>query len=80
MKKPENYVLKKWLCSNVICGLKLHRYQTGCEDSATDWELESISGEKKRIKDSFVCYYVNLKPDWISVLRVNNDVIAEVKA
>lgn len=80
MKKPDGYEIKKWLCSNVICGLKLYYYQTGSDTSATDWELESISGEKKRFRDYLVCRYIQFKPDWVSAFEVSKSVIDEVKA
>lgn len=78
MKKPENYKLKKWLCENIIVGLHIHYYQTGTESADTDWELITGEGKSKRINANLIKHLVNVKPDWASVLRVNNEIIKEV--
>jgi hypothetical protein len=80
MKKPDNYELKKWLCDNTICGLKVHYYQTGSDTSDTDWELESTTGEKKRVRSHPIDKMVDVRPDWVSVLHVHDSVRREVKA
>ena len=78
MKAPNQYDLKKWLCDNTIIGLRLHYYQTGTDTAETDWELMPETGKAKRVVSSSVCGLVDIRPDWIRVMRVRAEVKKEV--
>lgn len=80
MKKPEDYELKKWLCSNTVYDLKIHHIQTGVDTFDTDWEMTSTSKKKKRCRDYKVKPLVDIHPNWNSVLRAKREVVKEVKA
>ena len=77
MKKPEQYELKKFIMRG-ISGLKLHYYQTGTESSATDWELFTEDGKTKRVRAEKVGKLVEVRPDWIRILRLKPHLTAEV--
>ena len=70
MDKPKQYDLKAWLSNNTIVGLKIYYYQTGTDTADTDWEMESDSGKKKRVKASSVCGLVDYRNDWCAVFRL----------
>ena len=79
MKKPNNYELKKWIHENIISGLRLYYYQFGVDTSDTDWELTPDQGKPKRVKAHTVESLVDLKPDWIRVLRLKPQYEKEIK-
>lgn len=79
MKKPERYELKKWIYGRIVCGLKLHYYQTGTDTAETDWEMTDTNGKKKRVKADSVKGLVDLRPDWVAVLRLQDRYIREVE-
>jgi len=78
MNKPEFYELKKWLRDNTICGLKVHYYQTGDDTADTDWELIPDTGKSRKVKADIISRYVEVRPDWVSVLRPLSAVIQQV--
>ena len=78
MKKPKQYDLKKWLCENLIVGLKVRYYQTGTDTSDTDWELMPAIGKAKRVKARSVEELVDVKPNWSSVLQLKECYRVEV--
>jgi cytochrome c biogenesis protein ResB len=78
LKQPQHFEFKKWLCNNIIIGLKIHYFQTGTDTSATEWELIPADGKSKRVTPSTVESLVTLRPDWVRVLQVKDSVRSEV--
>ena len=78
MKKPGQYELKKFLMRG-ISGLKLHYYQTGTDTSDTDWEMWDVNGKKKRVRAATVEKLVDIRPDWIRLLRLKDNLAKEVE-
>ena len=80
MKQPKDFELKKWLCNNLITGVKVHYYQTGTDTSDTDWELFSFEGNKKRVKMWAVQPLLKFDPNWVKLMQVKDEVVEEVTA
>ena len=78
MKKPSNLEMKRWVCGNTIVGLRVWYYQVGVDTADTDWELVASGGGKKRVKRHLVENLVDVKPDYVRVLRVKKEVVDEV--
>ena len=79
MNIPKHYEVKKWLCENVIVGLKIHYYQTGEDRSSTDWELFPQEGKSQRWRASTVEDLVIFSPDWVRLFKVVDEVRKEVE-
>lgn len=79
MKKPQDFELKEWLCSNAIKGLIIHRYQTGTDTADSDWELIPCEGKSKRVKACKVRDLVTMRPDCVRVMAVTDKVRREVQ-
>ena len=79
MKKPVDYELKKWINERYVSGLRLYYYQTDTESSDTDWELTDTEGKTKRIKSHRVFQLVEIRPDWIRLLRLRDEFQKEIE-
>ena len=79
MKKPTQYKLKQWLYSNRIKGLIIHYEMTGADSAETIWELITDNHKPKRVKADDMIDFVDINPNYNTVMRVTDEVREEVR-
>ena len=79
MKKPKQFILKKWIWNNGIKGLIVEYHQTGTDTAETIWELIPKKGKSKKVKAWDVQEFIDAKPSHASALRLTEEARDEMK-
>lgn len=79
MLRPDEYELKKWLCNNIVIGLRIEYREVTSDTTVTDWVLTTVYGVAKRVSSRAIRPLVTVHPDLVSVLHVLPTVRHEVE-